>query len=382
MGISDLFKPNVEKLKEKRDFRGLIKALRHKERDIQSKASEALIVIGKPAIDPLIQVLKDENNKNILQVILKVLEKIGEPAEEHLIEAAMDEVNKAMSLANLGNYEGAIRYYDKALNLGGENYLIWYNKAACFFELRKKNESAICYNKALELNPEHANSWYGKGIVVGSLGAYDDAIKCFDKALMINPEDILALAGKATTLNYLRKFEEAERLFDKALKINPNDEKIIEQRRITRLIRAISKTMLSDVQHNILFNPTNEGYILNISAHLLEDYSPDDKSPIVKGHYRSKEALYSFVKRRIAEIYRIAFTSSEIKLKEVVVECRHGVRNVIIGGPVGDDVARTIYGVSIDGNKAITFDWTTISVEQIQRMWSVRMDIIPTIQIR
>jgi HEAT repeat protein len=56
MGIFDkLFKPNVEKLKAKGDVEGLIKVLKHKNPEVRSEAEEALGEIGKPAVEPLIQ---------------------------------------------------------------------------------------------------------------------------------------------------------------------------------------------------------------------------------------------------------------------------------------------------------------------------------------
>ena len=43
MGIFDrLFKPNVERLQEKKNVKGLIKALRHKDSDVRRDAAWAL----------------------------------------------------------------------------------------------------------------------------------------------------------------------------------------------------------------------------------------------------------------------------------------------------------------------------------------------------
>ena len=58
-------KPNIEKLKEKKDVEGLIKALRFerdKGVDLIRDAVEALGKIGEPAVEPLIQALKDEDD--------------------------------------------------------------------------------------------------------------------------------------------------------------------------------------------------------------------------------------------------------------------------------------------------------------------------------
>jgi len=49
-----LFKPNVQKMLEKKDVRGLIKALGGSDDDVRQTASEALVEIGAPAVDLLI----------------------------------------------------------------------------------------------------------------------------------------------------------------------------------------------------------------------------------------------------------------------------------------------------------------------------------------
>lgn len=60
MGIFDR-KPNVEKLREKRDVEGLMKALKHKDINVRLGAAEALGRIGDARAEkPLTEVLKDE----------------------------------------------------------------------------------------------------------------------------------------------------------------------------------------------------------------------------------------------------------------------------------------------------------------------------------
>jgi len=55
-----LFKPNVEKMEKNKDVNGLIKAL--KDKDVRAGAVVALGKIGKPAVEPLIQALKDKES--------------------------------------------------------------------------------------------------------------------------------------------------------------------------------------------------------------------------------------------------------------------------------------------------------------------------------
>lgn len=68
--LFNLFLPNVKKLKQKKNLKGLIKALHHKVRDVRCDAAEALGQIGGPeAADALIGALDDENSHVGLKVV-------------------------------------------------------------------------------------------------------------------------------------------------------------------------------------------------------------------------------------------------------------------------------------------------------------------------
>ncbi len=143
-----LFEPNINRLKEKKNIKGLIKALHHESITIQVEAAralgslyarqavDALIVastdwndtvqieavralgkIGDPkAIKPLLFTLK-EPNKNVRQAVLEALVEIGDASIEHLMEIVRsgDESQRESAiegLASLGKpaYKAVLRY--------------------------------------------------------------------------------------------------------------------------------------------------------------------------------------------------------------------------------------------------------------------------------
>jgi len=102
MGIFDgLFKPNVERLRAKRDVKGLIRALGYgRDKYVQERAAEALGEIGDArAVEPLIAALKDRD-----WFVEYALAKIGKPAVEPLIVALKDE-DKDVRLIAIGALE-------------------------------------------------------------------------------------------------------------------------------------------------------------------------------------------------------------------------------------------------------------------------------------
>jgi HEAT repeat protein len=89
--MSSKFKKlDMEKLKEKKDIKELIKALKYEDSNIRMFAAIALGEIGdERAIVPLTQSLKDE--EEVQNEVLKALVKIGDPAVDTLITAVKDE---------------------------------------------------------------------------------------------------------------------------------------------------------------------------------------------------------------------------------------------------------------------------------------------------
>jgi tetratricopeptide (TPR) repeat protein len=145
-------------------------------------------------------------------------------------------------LGELGRYEEAVEYFDKALEKDPHDSGTWNNKGIAFRELGRYEEALECHNKAVELDPNNVNAWYNKGHTLSASalpGVIDDeyreihpldvnkhekAIECFDKALELDPKHVNALSAKALEFhNHLHKPEEAIKCYDKWIEIEPKN---------------------------------------------------------------------------------------------------------------------------------------------------------------
>ncbi len=101
----DLFKPNVQKMREKKDVRGLIKALGYKDPEVRAMACRALGNLGdKSAVEPLVAALKDKDEQ-VRRDAAAALGWLGDPRAADALLAVLPEKSMfsaaAQSLARL-----------------------------------------------------------------------------------------------------------------------------------------------------------------------------------------------------------------------------------------------------------------------------------------
>ena len=106
-------------------------------------------------------------------------------------------IEKANQLLVKKNYEEAIQYYDKVLEIEPNAKVVLNNKGNALSNLGKYEEAIQYYDKVLKINlviaklfgsdPNDINTLYSKGNALFALGKYDDAIEHYDKVLEINP---------------------------------------------------------------------------------------------------------------------------------------------------------------------------------------------------
>ena len=115
-------------------------------------------------------------------------------------------INKGEDLYNLGNYDEAIKYYDKALSIDPNNIQALYSKGLAIYNW-DKYEAIKYYDKALSIDPNNTHALYSKGLALDSLGDRDEAIKYYDKALFIDPNNDDILLQKHEALFALKRMD-------------------------------------------------------------------------------------------------------------------------------------------------------------------------------
>ncbi len=133
-----------------------------------------------------------------------------------------DAGNKGRELSNLGRYEEALPYFEKAVKLQGN--WVDYNWLGTTLSRLGRYEEALPYlKKSLEIQDDKTNisnySWLGTTLT--NMGRHEEALTYFKKAVKIQG-DGADYSWLGTALSNLGRYEEALPHFKKAVKIQGN----------------------------------------------------------------------------------------------------------------------------------------------------------------
>jgi len=164
---------------------------------------------------------------------------IGAKPTLDIISEAEILIIKATGLAEIGDYQGALRFVDQALAIEPNNFVILNYKGWILMQAEKPEEALVWFDKALEVDPENTLSLENKVNALNELGKQqlglekpEEALVWFDKALEVDPNAAYVLNNKGLALYKLGDSVEAISYYDRALTINPYYELAKENKKL------------------------------------------------------------------------------------------------------------------------------------------------------
>jgi protein O-GlcNAc transferase len=150
-------------------------------------------------------------------------------AENIYKEILIAEPNNFYALHYLGilnyqlkNYEFAIDYIKKALQINPTVADAYYNLGNIYKDCGQLDEAIINFQKSLELNPNNSDAYNNEGIIYKYDKKLDEAMSCFQKAIQLNPNNAIAHYNLGVIFQERKQFDNAVSCFQKVLLINPN----------------------------------------------------------------------------------------------------------------------------------------------------------------
>ncbi len=123
----------------------------------------------------------------------------------------------------IGDFEKAVRCYDKALGEDKGFRHAWEGKGYALRHLGEEAGSNHCFGTLRTLRSAF-NGWLEKGNMHAKKGELDLAIECYKRASELDPDDEKPLFNLGLALKRMGKFDEAIQAYDKALAISEDPE--------------------------------------------------------------------------------------------------------------------------------------------------------------
>ena len=124
--------------------------------------------------------------------------------------------------AGLGQLDGAIAAYKRAISIMPDYVDAYYNLGFAFREQGKLEEAVQTFRKVISLKPDYVDAYNNIAATLQKQGKLEEAIIDYKKAISIKPNYADAYYNMAATLEELGKLEEAVESYKKAILIKPD----------------------------------------------------------------------------------------------------------------------------------------------------------------
>jgi len=184
--------------------------------EAEARLTEALNAIQNPdeTQSGVKTALEEINDKEILRLL-----------EE--LEFAPNDADKCASLAyryseNLRDFENALKWYSKAIELNPKFTRAYFNRGVVHCELNENYKAIADYSKAIEFDPSYVKAYNNRGSVYNDLKKYDEAIADYNKAIELDPSYVMAYNNRGNSHRGLKKYDETIADYSKAIELDPS----------------------------------------------------------------------------------------------------------------------------------------------------------------
>lgn len=124
-------------------------------------------------------------------------------------------------LQDKGEFDDAIKFYQKAITVDPSLTEAYYNIAVAYQKKGQFDEAITYYQQAIELNPNHEKAYLNLGISLKEKGYYEEATNFFERALQIKPDYAMAYYNLGNIFYFKGQFKEAKHFYEKVISIDP-----------------------------------------------------------------------------------------------------------------------------------------------------------------
>jgi tetratricopeptide (TPR) repeat protein len=132
--------------------------------------------------------------------------------------------------AELDLNDSAIGYYEKAIELDGDDAAKWTSLGVVYRQAGNYVKALEHYEKALEFDPDYAEVHSSIGVLQMLEGELEESIASFKKAVKLDPSVATAHGNLAWALAEIGDFEEAEKALRQSIMLGYDNADIVREK--------------------------------------------------------------------------------------------------------------------------------------------------------
>jgi len=172
--------------------------------------------------------------------------------------------NFGFALYNLGRFEEALYYYNRAVRIS-PNYAGAYNNRGTAYAGLGKYEAAIeSYDTAIRLKPDDPVYYFNKAMAYRDLGRYQKAIEILNQAIQKKSNYIEAYNNKGAIYGSIGQPESAIAAYNEVIRLGPNNDTGYYNRAIAQAALGLYEKAMADYRQVILLRPDSADAYVNL----------------------------------------------------------------------------------------------------------------------
>lgn len=240
-----------------------------------------------------------------------------------LDECFSDALNNAGTIQhNMGNHQGAIEMYTKAIECKPDYLEARFNRANTYYESGEYFAAIADIDAIVKQKPDTAAVYFLKGLVMTRQRDYVNAHEAFEKALSLKPVRTLELdcrVNLASVKMFLKRYDEAKKELIQCIDIDSTEPNIfnslaliaIEEKDYEWALVQINKAL--DIQEDQPYYVNNRGFIY-IKLNQLDKALADIDRSITLDPYNA----WAYRNKGILQLEKKDYVSAERLLKRAV----------------------------------------------------------------
>lgn len=164
------------------------------------------------------------------QALLKVRSKDFNAAITYLDKSIKDDpYNKELlqlrgnAYVEVGKHKKAVKDFKKALKIGGDDAVLYYNLASTLLKLDEMDKAIRAFTNAIALKDNYLLALQGRASTYTMEGYYQEALADYSQVLEINPFFVPAFKGRGIVKSLLGRYDDAINDFSYVIELQPTD---------------------------------------------------------------------------------------------------------------------------------------------------------------